>query len=108
MATSVDNSVINKVKVWLFQPLLAVLAWFLVDSIVELKADVKKVLEVLPVQQTEIIYMKKEIEDLKGKLTCIEFPPLKNPKKEEDIVKLSMILPNTNSQIESKRVTTTA
>lgn len=108
MATSVENSVINKVKVWLFQPLLAVLGWFLVDSIVELKADVKKVLEILPVQQTEIIYMKKEIDNLNGKLTCMEFPPLKNPKKKEDIVKLSMILPNSSSQIESKKVTTTA
>ena len=103
MATSVENSVINKVKVWLFQPLLAVLGWFLVDSIVELKADVKKVLEVLPVQQTEVIYMKKEIEDLKSKLACYEFPPLKNPKKDEEVTHLSMILPSNGNEQSKKR-----
>jgi hypothetical protein len=105
MATSVENSVINKVKVWLFQPLLAVLGWFLVDSIVELKADVKKVLEILPVQQTEIIYMKKEIDDLRKKLTTIEYPPLKNPeKKDKEVAELVMILPSNGNETFKKRI----
>jgi hypothetical protein len=68
MATTSENLLINKVKVWLFPSLITVLGWFLVTSITEMKSDIKILLTQSSSDKATIEALTKQVDMLNQKV----------------------------------------
>lgn len=82
MATTNESKMLDMIKIWLFPSLISVLGWFLINSVNEMKADIKKLLAQASADQVQINYLQKQVDALNHKTFGMNTPqPLSNDSK---------------------------
>lgn len=73
-ATTNESKMLDMIKIWLFPSLISILGWFLINSVNEMKADIKKLLAQASADQVQIEFLQKEVDALNHKTFGINTP----------------------------------
>lgn len=98
-----DNTVMDKIKVWVFGPLTALLVWFIADTLKSIrkdldmvKSDVKILLAQSSTDGTRIDILEKDVDKLKEKLLYNQ-TQVPKPKQAIQITRLEALRPEDST-----------